>query len=77
MVARLLARLVGRHLGTALDALLHNPLSRILHRLEHFLFFSLSEVLVKLSAPLILALTKLPILADHLFALICAPNFVV
>ena len=77
MVARLLARLVGLHLGAALDTLLHNPLSRILHRLEHFLFFSLGEVLVKLAAPLILALTKLSVLADHLFALVCAPHFVV
>lgn len=77
MVRCFLRRLVSRHLPSANDTLLYNSLGCLLHRLHHFLLFSLGKLLVKITAPLVLALAKLAVLTYDLLALVGAPDFVV
>ena len=77
MVRRLLGRLVGLHLSAAHNALLHYALCSLLHRLEHLFLLLLGELLIKLTAALVLALTELAVLCDDLLALVGAPYLIV
>jgi hypothetical protein len=71
------SRFVGDHLAVANDALIHNPLSRLLHELEHLTFFMLSQLCVELPSPLKLAFSELAVLGNHFLALVGAPHFVI
>ena len=77
VVGGLLGRFVCLHFATSNDALLDDSLSCLLHGLKHLSFLLLSKIFVKLTAPLVLALTKLAVFRDNLFALVGAPHLIV
>ena len=77
VVRRLLGRLVGLHLSAAHNALLHYAFCCLLHRLEHLFLLLLGELLIKLTAALVLTLTELAVLCDDLLALVGAPYLII
>ena len=57
VVRRFCRRLVSHHFAAAFNALVHNPFSRLLHRLKHFLFLLVGKLSVQLASLLVLALS--------------------
>lgn len=77
VVLRLGSSLVRLRFSISAHTFLNESLCGFAHRFEHGLFLLLGQLVVQLTTLFVLLLPQLSILHNDVFALLCAPNFIV
>ena len=77
VVLRLRGALVRLGFSISAHTLLNESLCGFAHRLKHGLLLLLSQLVVQLATLFVLLLPQLSILHNDVFALLCAPHFIV